>query len=95
MSYPYSTGKRLCETKNHDCLQSAQEITNHISGPYLCRLLKSPGTQRKNFGFSLHQKSNMNVIHICTKVNNYNSFFSHSFLADKNVSGESEKPVSF
>lgn len=61
--------KRILKTRNHDCLQSAQEITNQINGPYLCRLLKSPGTQ-KLLGISLHEKSNMHVIHIPTKVNN-------------------------
>lgn len=51
--------------------------------------------EHKEFlGISLHEKSNMNVIHTPTKVNNYNTFFSHIFLADKSVAGEPEKPIS-
>ena len=46
-------------------------------------------------GISLNEKSNMNVIHNPTKMNNYNTFFRHSFLADQSVAEEPEKPIYF
>lgn len=40
-------GKRKnIKNRNCDCFLSTQEIANQINGPYLGRLLNSPGTQR-------------------------------------------------